>query len=86
MSAKTISLLSASAAPNRRHFAVPALLLAARAVRGSLASPRWHFLPFADVFERCRRVLPHPIVPARSDWLADSLPMHRWLRTLGNPL
>lgn len=61
-------------APNRRHFAVLALLLAAFAVYGSIAPLHLQRLPFAEAIARFRAVLAQPLVmQSRSDWLANFL-------------
>jgi VanZ family protein len=74
MSTTATIFISANSAPNRRHFAVLALLFAAVAIYGSLAPLRFHPLPLAQAVECFRLVLAHPIaVQSRSDWLANSL-------------
>lgn len=61
-------------APNRRHYAVLALLLAAFALYGSVVPLRLHPMSFAEAVERFRLVLAQPIsVQSRSDWLANFL-------------
>lgn len=74
MSANATIAIPAYAAPNRRHYAVLALLFVAVIVYGSLAPLRLRLLPFAEAVERFRLVLSHPIiVQSRSDWLANAL-------------
>lgn len=71
---KRTILVSAHLTPNRRHFAVLALLFAAFVVYGSVAPLRLHRMPFAEAVERFRLVLAQPIsVKSRSDWLANFL-------------
>lgn len=74
MSVRATILVSAGAAPNRRHYAVLALLLAAFAVYGSLAPLRLQRMPWAEAIEHFRQVLAQPLaIPSRSDWLANFL-------------
>jgi glycopeptide antibiotics resistance protein len=74
MSVRPTIPVSAGAAPNRRHYAVLALLLAAFAVYGSIAPLRTQGMPWAEAVEHFRRVLAQPLaMPSRSDWLANFL-------------
>jgi len=74
MSAQATILVSAPPAPNRRHYAVLAMLFAAFAIYGSVTPLRLHPMLFDEAIERFRLVLVQPLaVPSRSDWLANFL-------------
>jgi glycopeptide antibiotics resistance protein len=61
-------------APNRRHFAVLALLFATIAVYGSVTPLHPQRLPLAEALARFRLVLAQPLaIQSRSDWLANVL-------------
>lgn len=61
-------------APNRRHYALATLLLAAFVIYGSIVPLHLQRQTFDQAIERFREVLAQPIVlKSRSDWLANFL-------------
>jgi VanZ family protein len=63
-----------SPVPNRRHYAILALLFAAIAIYGSIVPLHLHRQTLAEAVERFRQVLAEPItLKSRSDWLANFL-------------
>ena len=74
MSASARLFVPARPVPNRRHYAVLALLFAAFAIYGSIVPLHVHRQTFAEAWERFRLVLAQPIlIESRSDWLANAL-------------